>query len=223
MNKFKTGTPAQTIAYHGTKDTIQKFDISLDIIGRHTCDNGGAIFFTSEECLAMQYSIESKYRELEYEVGLIQPIETYDELREQAALQAHCYEVELDICNPLVLDISQIKQDKELFCIQKGLCNVLDAYSLNYLINLLQNRIYEKYMECFDTNDEIQVFEKFSYLFEVYNEELDEYEEIQLDYDCIIIEDCIDSINENSNYMSSTIFAVLDPNIVKIKRYIKAC
>lgn len=222
MGKFETGVPIKTIAYHGTKDTIQKFELSQDTIGHHTGNNGGAIFFTSEKCVAMQYSIENKYRELENEIGYNQSGKTYDELREQAVLQAHCYEVELNICNPLVLDISRINKDKDLYCTQRGIYNVLDAYSLNYLINMLQNRRYEKDMEYFDSDDEIKVFEKFLDLFEVYNEELDDYREIPHDYDCIIIENCIDSINEDSNYMPSTIYAVLDPSIVKIKRCLKA-
>ena len=214
-------TPIKAIAYHGTKDIIQEFEISPNVIGSNTYNNGGCIFFTSEECVATQYSIEAKYRELESKLNTDAPDEIYDKLREEAILQAHCYEVELDIYKPLVLDIANINQDEKSFCTSRGLHNVLDSYILNHLVNLLQDRRYQKYMGVYDEDINYNVIESFSYLFEKYNNELDEYEEVPHDYDCIIIENCIDSINEDSNYMPSTIYAVLDPSIIKIERYIK--
>lgn len=217
MSNYETGMPAQIKAYHGTKDTINQFVINADTMGKFTCNNGGAVFFTSDLQVAMEYSAECQMREWESEHYDI-TTEEYYQAQDQASYNAHCYEVELNAHNPLVLDIASINQDENF--IHRGLYNVLDAYSLNHLINLLQNKRYQGYMELYDENVECRVMEKFMYLFEEFDEELDDYAGKEHDYDCVIIEDCIDSVNEDTNYMPSTIIAVLDPSIITIKKCI---
>lgn len=220
-DKFKTGVPFKAIAYHGTKDIIQEFVINVDTVGSFTCNNGGAVFFTSDLQVAMEYSAECQMREWENQTeNLNKPMEEYYQAVAKAHFNAHCYEVELNICNPLVLDIASINRGKNFA--RHGIDNTLDAHTLNHLVNILQGRRYQECMEFYDEDTNYNTIDNFDYLFKRYNEELDDYEEIPYDYDCIIIENCIDSINEDSNYMPSTIYAVLDPGIVKIKKCIKA-
>lgn len=215
--KFETNKPIKTVAYHGTQSEIRRFKISPDTLGQFTGNNGGAIFFTDNENVAFEYSKENYLREKENKIDYTNEnwSKALDTAKEEANEKAFCYEVFLDIKKPLVLNIKDI-ENKNF----RNISNVLGTNKLNHLINILQNRIYEKYMEFFDDSISIEVFEDFRYLFEDYDEELDEYIEKDYNYDCIIIEDCIDSINEDSDYMPSTIFAVLDDNIIKINKKI---
>ena len=221
MSNYETGKSTQITAYHGTKDTIDEFVISADTVGSFTCNNGGAVFFTTDLQVAMEYSTECQMREWEDQGdNLTKPIEEYYQAKDKAYMNAHCYEVQINARNPLVLDIANINQDENFR--RQGLENVLDSFTLNYLINILQDRKYQKYMECYEQDADYNTLDKFSYLFEEYDEESDDYIEKEYDYDCIIIEDCIDSVNEDTNYMPSTIIAVLDTDIISIKECIKA-
>lgn len=215
--KFETNKPVKTVAYHGTQSEIKKFEISPNTLGQFTCNNGGAIFFTDDEDVAFEYSKENYLREKENEIDYTSEnwSKAWDIAKNEANEKAFCYEVELNIKKPLVLNIKDI-ENKNF----KHIPNVLDAYLLNHLINILQDRRFQDYFELYDETQNEIIFEDFLYLFEDYDEELDEYIEKDYNYDCIIIEDCIDSINEDSNYMPSTIFAVLDDDIIKINKKI---
>lgn len=101
----------------------------------------------------------------------------------------------------------------------RGICNVIDAYTLNNVINILQNRMYENYMSYSDDESIQNAYDWLTSndILEYYDEELDEYVEKSHDFDCIIVKNCIDSINDTTNFIYSDIIAVLDENIINIK------
>lgn len=194
-------------AYHGTCDIIKQFNIT-DYMGKNTCNNGGAIYFTTSKEVAMQYSIEAYKRQHEWDEGINE-----DDLQEQAEKQAHYYRCLIEINNPLYID-GNMYYNKEFYKL-RGI-KAIDSYLVNYIINILQGRRYQQNMEDFDEHKDYEAIDFLLPYIEEYDDELDEYIEKKFNPDVIICKDTIDSINEESNYMSSDILAVLDKNNIKI-------
>lgn len=204
-------------AYHGTCANIKEFD--LNHCGEHTCNNGGAVFFTTDKEVAWNYSKEAfcrKNEDLIWENKI-----SHDLLIETSEKQAHFYEVELNIKKPLYIDIKTIENKWSIE--YHNIYNCLNACLLNHIINLLQNRQYEHLFETYDRElDEQAMYYLLDYeIIEKYDAELDDYIEKDHDFDCIIIKNCIDSINDYTDYIESDIIAVLDTDIITIKDRLK--
>lgn len=195
-------------AYHGTCYDIDNFDI-YNNMGTNTGNNGGAIFFTTSEQVACSYSRESFIRKNEYNEDY-KPIE---DIYSDACAQQHFYMADIDIENALVLDIKQVYS--KAFEKRQGRTDIVDACLLNHMINILQNRTYQKNMEIYDEKTDCEALEILLPYLEEYDEELDDYVEKDVYYDCIIVKDCIDSIDEESHYITSDIIAVMDENILR--------
>ena len=77
-------------------------------------------------------------------------------------------------------------------------------------------------MECFDEKTDWQALEILMPYLEEYDEEQDEYIEKDVYYNCIIVKNCIDSIDDESHWIQSDIVAVLDENILRNVKYISS-
>lgn len=201
-------------AYHGTQYYFDNYNI-LEGMGQNTGNNAGAIFFTTNQDVAFSYSKEGfkSYHECDDIY-----YNNYNLLEEDAEKQAHLYKSKIDISNALKLDIKSI-YNKEFYK-KEGRTNILDAFLINHIINILQYRKYERYFEFYDTSKNDEALEFLSPYIEEYNAETDEYTEKNIKYDCIIIDNAIDSIDMDSHYVESTILIVLDESIIKTKNLI---
>jgi len=198
------------ICYHGTCDEIEEF--SHDFMGQTTYQNAGGFYFSDDIMIANDYTIESYKRKYEYDYETNECVS--DEiLTEKAINQAHVYKCKVTMNNPLILDSTDIMH-REKRIIQNYGENVLDPQKVMYLINIMQNRKYEKDCEIQDDffEDFIQYFET-----EIYNEETEEYEyEEKEPYDGLIINNAIDGIADYSNYNESTVVIALDNSQIEI-------
>lgn len=201
--------------YHGTCDTIDRFDI-YDHMGMNTGNNGGAIFLTSSPLVASAYSRESFIRKNEYN----DDYKPEEDIVTDAWNQQHIYEVDVDTTNALELDIRTVYN--KWFKEYQHRDDVVDANLLNHIINILQNRCYERNMECYDEKTDCEALEILLPYLEEYNEELDDYVEKDVYYNCIIVKNCIDSIDDESHWIQSDIVAVLDENILRNVKYISS-
>ncbi len=143
----------------------------------------------------------------------------YDLLQDDGEKQAHIYSVDVDTTNALELDINKV-YNREFYKMQ-GRTDILDAYLINHIINILQNRVFQKYFEFYDEDKDLEALEFLLPYIEEYNEELDEYMDKDFYCNCIVINNAVDSIDEISHYIPSTIVIVLDENIIKNKKLIK--
>ena len=201
-------------AYHGTCDYIDRFDI-VGYMGKNTANNGGAIFFTTDVNVANAYSKESFIRQNEYN-------DNYEPIKDivtDAINQEHVYSADIDMTNCLDLDITEV-YNKEFYKRQHR-TDIMDANLINHIVNILQQRQYQRYMEYYDDRTDCIAFEIILPYLEEYDEEQDEYIEKDVYYDVIRVKNCVDSIDEDSHWRPSDIIIVLDENIINDVKLIK--
>lgn len=193
----------QIKGYHGTCDTIERF--SHEFMGETTANNVGGFYFSDNEKVAMDYSIEAYKRKYEYDYETGKCMDEC-ELQEKAENQAHVYECQITFNNPLIIDASEIRANNE-WLIQRCGINIISAEKMNFLVNTLQGGAFEKWaqVKIEFQDDLLRYFED-----EIYNEKTKEYEYIEkVPYDGLIVKNSVDSASDNTNYIESTIIVAL--------------
>ena len=199
-----------TTLYHGTCSYIDEWDFLHS--GENTSNNAGGIYFTDSRVLATSYSIDSYIRAHEYECEDI--VELYD----LAQTQAHIYKCEIDTSQ--CLHLSQ----REVALGSKSKRNPLFVNTLlvNAIVGILKGHEWSELLTdvCGEENYIYEAQELLSYYLLEYDEELDDYIEKDVHYNCICLHDIVDSCTEEVD-IASNVYIVLDTDIIKSTNLIK--
>lgn len=198
-------------AYHGTCYDIDQFSIS-EFMGVNTCNNAGAIYFTTDKNVAMAYSRGSYCNTHEWEDKYCND---YNQLQEDAEEQQHVYSADIDLSNVLDLDIKTVYN--QWFYERERRTDILDSHLICHIVNILQNRAYQRFFETYDETTDCIACEYLTPYLTEYDEEQEEYIDKDVYYDCIRIKNAVDSIDDESHYIPSDIIIVLDESIIKNK------
>lgn len=195
--------------YHGTCDTIDRFD--LEYSGANTGNNVGGFFFSSDYNVGMDYSIEAYKRKHEYEYDEKYADKSMEILQEHAEKQCHVYRCEIQFENPLILDLDngEIRHHEHS-------CSVPKFIDMQALIFIMNGSVFYGYGDTYRREELWEIVSSY-YLdhFEEYDEELDDYIDKSA-YDGLIIKNACDGIGDYSTHTQADVYVALYDNQIRI-------